>query len=1348
MTDARGSTVPAETVAPASAGQRQLWLHDRLYAHDGTYNIPLGVRLRGILDHDVLRRSFNEVVRRHEILRTAFAQEGDDLLQVIVDEVVAPLPLIGVDQPTPDESLDWVRAQFQADGATPFELSQSPLIRARLYRLAPTDHVLTFVVHHSAFDGWSVDVLLAELGAIYTAFSNGHPSPLPDLQIQFADFAEWQRQLIESGGFAEALERTRQRLSGAPTHIELPIDHPRRLVGGRKGGLLARETSAELRRALNDLARQEGVTLFMVLMSGFAALLHRYSGQDDLLVAAPVAGRTRQEVEPLIGFFVNTVLLRMRLEGNPTFRELLGRVRSAVIEGYADQETPFDLVSRVVQPTRSATDTSALQVMLALQSATTNPTSFGACDASLIWEHNGTAKFDLLLNVVENAAGLQLELEYDSELFESSTIERWLQHYETLLLAAVADPARPIDVLPLLPTQEHQLIVERWNSTAIAYPADSMLHTMMERQAQRTPELMAVECEGQSLTYRELDRLSNQLSHRLRALSVGPEILVGVCLERSLALVVSLLGILKAGAAYVPMDPEYPAERLAFMLEDAEAPVLITTRALAARVATGTTKVVLIDEEWDRLRTEPATKPDEHATPDNLAYMIYTSGSTGRPKGALNTHRAICNRLLWMRDLFSIGPGTVILQKTPVSFDVSVPELFLPFATGARMVLAKPGGHRDPAYLIDLVARRSVTMMHFVPSMLRVFLDQPDVERCRTLTHVMCSGEALPADLCAAFLKRLSCGFYNLYGPTETAVEVTFWDCRQPSHTPTVPIGRPIANTQMYVLDAHLQPTPIGVPGELYIGGVQVGRGYHKRAELTAQRFIPDPFTGGTGRLYKTGDRCRWLSDGTIDFLGRLDRQVKVRGFRIEPGEIEDALRTSGLVRDAVVEVRTDVEIPRLAAYVVPAAGTNPTPGDLREYVKQRLPDYMVPSEFAFLAELPLMANGKIDRASLPRLTAGDAPRPEDVTFANEVEAELARIWTEVLGVPTVKPTDDFFLLGGHSLLAIKLFSRMRETMGVELPFGLLLRHPTIAELAKAVEGYRAQAVTQPSVVALRESGTRPPLFLVHGVGAEIWSYMALTRHLGEDQPVYGLQPVALPDESTVTVGQLAARYVEEIKSVAPDGPFFLAGHCSGAATALEMARLLSAQGDRVALVAIVDYWVFDTSERRPLRRLVDFLENLPPWIAEDLAKVGPATILGRIRSKLRLFSARLRLKFGGGKGPDIRDRLGMWRFPEYQTRSLERYFDAFAAHRPQPYDGDVLVVRAKARALFAPRQSDDMGWSRVINGKVTVREIHGSHETIMSEPLVKGLALVLRDAIDGARTGEAVRFDRIRISA
>jgi amino acid adenylation domain-containing protein len=1054
--------------APLSFAQERLWFLHQLEPGSPAYHISGALGLSGPLLPGVLARALERIVARHEVLRTVFAEgETGDPVQRVLPPFPFPVPLIDLSG-LPEPAAEAERLGLAAARRL-FDLERGPLVRALLLRVADQEHRLAVVIHHIVSDGWSLGVMTGELAALYDTFARGVPmgtDPLPELALQYADFAAWQRSWFQGAVLERQLAWWRDRLADPPL-LELPAERPRPPVPSGRGGSLPVVLPADLAGGLNALSREARATLFMTLLGAFAVLLERYSGQDDLTVGSPIANRDRWEIEPLIGCFVNTLPLRLRLAGDPSFRALLGHVRAVTLGAYDHQGVPFEKLVEELAPERDRAHTPLFQVMLVVQNAPQPPLAMGGLALDLRELPTGTAKFDLTLSLAEEGGEIQGSLEYSADAFSPASAGRLLRHFAELLRGAAAAPGRPISDLPLLTAAERLQLLADWNATAAVYAGPPCLHQLVEDQADRTPGAVAVVFEGEELTWRELDLQANRLAHRLRALGAGPDVPVGLCLERSLGLVVSLLAILKAGGAYMPLDPVYPGERLGQMVEDSRTPVIVTESRLLSALPGGTAFRLCLDAEREELAAAPSVRPSVPVDADNLAYVLYTSGSTGRPKGVMSTHGAIRNRLLWMQAAYGLTAEDRVLQKTPFSFDVSVWEFFWPLATGARLVVARPGGHQDAGYLADLIARAGITMLHFVPSMLRAFLAEPGLEEScaplRRLRRVIASGEALTPDLAAACFARLGgAALHNLYGPTEAAVDVTAWACRPGERT--VPIGRPIANVEIHLADRSVERgmrlVPLGVPGELLIGGIAPARGYLGRPDLTAESFVPDPFSGRPGaRLYRTGDLARRLAGGEIEYLGRLDHQVKLRGLRIELGEIEAALERHPAVAAAAALVRDDgVGGKLLAAFLVPGeeAGV-PDPAELRRFLRRSLPEHMVPTAFAALASFPRTPSGKADRRVLSRLRL-EGPAGSAVAFAaprTPTEELLAALWSEILGRERVGIHDNFFDLGGHSLLATRLVSRVRATFGGELPLARLFDAPTIAELARLLDAAR-----------------------------------------------------------------------------------------------------------------------------------------------------------------------------------------------------------------------------------------------------------------------------------------------------
>ena len=1065
-----------DSAHPLSHGQQALWFLHQLVPGTAAYNVVFSARVHSPFDVGALARALRGLTTRHPILRAAFeAREGRPVqrLRPVADVTVEEIDARGL-------AADLLADALVEAAQRPFDVSAEPLVRAALFTRAADDHVLVLTVHHLVVDGWSFGLLLDDLFQLYAHEASGGAPPAAAEPAQYLDFVRWQSELLASAEGTRLRTYWNETLSGELPVLDLPTDRPRPAVVSLRGSSVGFALDEELTTRLKRLAAAEGTTPFVVMLAALQALLSRYTGQTDVLVGSPVAGRGRPAFERIVGNCMNMVALRGDLSDDPPFRSFVGQMRGRVLGALAHQDYPFPLVVKGLAADRDLSRMPVFQVTfnyLRLQTASGVGALIAQGGGSAAVEIGGLrlqsyplpqqeGQFDLALEMTEVGRGLLGRLKYDTALFDASTAARMVGHFAILLRGAVATPECAISALPLLTERERQILVD-WNRTERPYPLQLGLHELIEAQAARTPDRIAVQLDGESLTYQALDARANQLARRLVACGAKPDVLVGVCMERSLELVVALFGVLKAGAAYVPLDPSYPTDRLAFMAEDAAAPVILTQPHLRGVLPPTGAEVVVLEPGWTALAGESTAPIRSGVAGDHLAYTIYTSGSTGRPKGAMNTHRGIVNRLLWMQETYALGADDRVLQKTPFSFDVSVWELFWPLLAGARLVLARPEGHKDSRYLVDLIAGQGITTAHFVPSMLQVFLDEPDVQRCASLRRVIASGEALPVELVERFFARLSAELHNLYGPTEAAVDVTAWACQPGERRRSVPIGRPIANTTIHILDRNGAPVPVGVPGELHIGGVQVARGYLGRPELTVERFVPDAFSATPdARLYRTGDLARYRPDGEIEYLGRLDHQIKLRGFRIELGEIEATLTGHPAVREAIVVAQDDRAAgPRLLAFVVPSSGQTIDLADLQTHLKAALPDYMVPSAVIPLERLPLLPNGKIDRGALPLVdVVWEEPAEEYLAPRTDVERALAAIWADVLKLDRVGVRADFFALGGHSLLATRVMTRIRGDLGVDIPLRRLFEAPTVAALAVDVESAAKAEAVSPAI--------------------------------------------------------------------------------------------------------------------------------------------------------------------------------------------------------------------------------------------------------------------------------------------
>jgi amino acid adenylation domain-containing protein len=1062
-------TTPEYDEFPLSYSQQRLWFLNEWERGNIAYNLSAPILINGPLNISALERALNQIIARHESLRTTFAVRDEQPRQIIAPYLSLRIPVTDLSDLPEDEREAEATRLMSERARQPFDLQIGPLLHASLIKLRPESHALFLMMHHIVSDGWSMSVLFRDLSAVYGAFCKGEDDPLPELKIQYADYAQWQRERVNDELFQQQISYWKEQLAGAPALLNLPTDYARPRLPNYQGHRLPVALPVDLTKALKDLSRRENVTLFMLLLAAWQLLLSRYSGQPDVVVGTPTANRTRAEVEPLIGFFVNNLALRLNVNGQETFRQLLKKARESCFGAYAHQDIPFELVLETIQPERSTSYSPLFQTMFQLQGAAVENLRLPGLQCSRMNVDTGTAKFDLMLSLDNKEDNLSGWLEYNSDIFKQETAARLLNHLETLLTGIVKDPEQKVSTYPLLSQAEEQQLVHGWNDTLTAFPREQCIHQLFEAQVNRTPEAVALVHNEARLSYRELNERANQLANYLRADGVGPESLVGIHIERSIEMVVALLGVLKAGAAYLPLDPGFPISRLQFMLADAGIKTLLSTSDLAKGLPAIHEGTIFLDSDWPVISESSAQDPGPLASPENLAYVIYTSGSTGTPKGVQITHVSLTNFLLSMQDELKLSADDVLAAVTTLSFDIAGLELYVPLITGARLVVLDRKIATDGPALAEELQRIQATVMQATPATWRLLVESGwDGDAG---LQILCGGESLGAEL-AEQLKARSGRLWNVYGPTET----TIWSTIYPIETlnGVVLIGKPIWNTQTYILDRQQRLVPAGVTGELYIGGTGLARGYLGRPELTAEKFIPDPFGAEPGaRLYRTGDLARHREGGELECLGRVDNQVKVRGFRIELGEIEAALLANAAVSEAVVVAQDDGSgEKRLVAYLVPYESEQLDIAEFRSRLKDRLPDYMVPAWYVLLEKLPLTPNGKVDRKSLPAPETGRSGLTNFVAPRSHVEEILAGLWMQTLNVDQVGIDDNFFDLGGHSLLATRLLSRVRRSLDVELRLDQLFSAPTIAGMAKEVEAAQ-QAVGKlqaPPIVPVERS--------------------------------------------------------------------------------------------------------------------------------------------------------------------------------------------------------------------------------------------------------------------------------------
>ncbi len=1053
---------PATPTAPLSYTQERLWLVEQLGLVGATYHAWSAVRLHGPLDVPALSRAVTALVQRHASLRTRLVMQDGQACQQIDDGTAIRLSVLPREAVSVGAGEDLLEAFARQTTQAPFALSEEPLFRASVLRVSAQEHGLVLTLHHLIGDGWSLGVLVRELAALYAGECTGEPALLPALELQYTDYALWQREAYEQGAQAASLDYWRHQLAGAPSALALPTDHARPPLPCHRGGSQPLRLTPSLSRALEQLARDEGVTLFMLLLAAYQLVLSRWSGQDEVVVGTPVAGRTQRQTEGLVGFFVNTLALRGRIDETSSFRELLAQVKETALGAYAHQELPFEKLVQALAPVRDLSRQPVFQVMLALQNLAPTTVQLAGLDSQAIAVAHGTAAFDLTWIVEVGEDGLSGVLEYATDLFEASSMARLAEHLEQVLVQVVAQPGVLLGDLVLTTAAERRLLQSTWNATAVAYPRERCVHELFEACAAQAPEVIAASDGKDALSYGELERRSNRLAHYLRRRGVGPEVVVALCVPRSLGMLVAVLGILKAGGAYLPIDPSLPAERMAFMLDDAGAAILLTESAIKERLPSYAGLVVSLDLDAAAIEDCDSHAPAIQVTASNAAYVIYTSGSTGRPKGVLVPHRGAVNLATAQQALFGISATDRVLQFARLSFDASLWEWLMTLSAGAQLCLADA---EDAAgTLARVLVERVVTVATLPPSVLGL-LEDVALPQLRML---IVGGESCPPERARQF----SAGrrFINAYGPTEASVCATAAPYQ--GGEGSVSIGHPIANVQVYVLDARLRLAPIGVVGELYIAGDGLARGYLKRPSLSAQRFVANPYGAAGSRLYRTGDLVRRRADGELEFLGRIDHQVKLRGYRIEPGEIEAQLLAQSSVQAAAVLARVVNGDERLVAYVVPSPGAALDPAALAEQLASTLPAYMVPASWVVLERLPQTPHGKLDRAALP-LPAQDAGAARYVAPRSESERTLAQLWSQVLKRPQVGIEDNFFELGGHSLLMASMSTAIRARLGIELPLLALFKYPTIARLAAYVDGRGAAGALDRAELAQRSARQR-----------------------------------------------------------------------------------------------------------------------------------------------------------------------------------------------------------------------------------------------------------------------------------
>ncbi|MFN2576067.1 MAG: amino acid adenylation domain-containing protein [Pyrinomonadaceae bacterium] len=1319
--------------APLSYNQQGLWVLNQLMPGESVYHTPTAARLTGDLNVDALKKALQSIVDRHDALRTVFKTVEGVPTQVI-QEVEFDAPLVDLTGMPEDEREAEALRILRREARRPFDLAQGPLVRSVIVRIKNDEHILLVTMHHIVTDGSSVGIFHRELSAVYDAYCSGRSSPLAELPIQYPDYSLWQREWLTGDVYESQLAYWKKQFPTMPPALGLPTDHQRPSVQAYRAFRGSQQTiilPAGLTQRLKLLCQQENVTLFMLLMAVYQALLHRYTGEEDIVVGTPIAGRQVGETEDLIGLFINTLAIRAQVSGEVPFRNFLNHVKQVALGAYAHQDLPFERLVKELQPERTLAHNPVFQVMFVLQNEEILPLQLTGLTARHFRIDHVMANFDLTLDIVERNDQLVCLFESNADLFEPETIARMMTHFQNLLEGIAENPEQKISELPLLSEAERRQLLVDWNDTRTDYPSTQTIHQLFEEQVATASDAVALVWDNQEFSYGELNARANQLAHYLRERGVQPDTLVAVCLERSPDLIVALLGILKAGGAYLPLDPVYPLARLQFMINDAGALLLLTAKSSRGKVPARAESTIYIDELRE-LTKQSKDNPQTFTGPDNLAYVMYTSGSTGTPKGVTVTHRNVA-RLVKNTNYASFSRDEVFLQSSTVSFDASTFEIWGGLLNGARLVLL-PGDKFSLKDLGQAIKRHRVTTLWLTAGLFHLMVEN-HLDDLRGLRQLLAGGDVLSVPHVQKVFKEIpACRLINGYGPTEN----TTFTCCYPLHdlsrvNGSVPIGFPISNTSVYVLDRHVNPVPIGVPGELYIGGDGLARGYLDRPELTQERFVRNPFSGTGDRLYRTGDLVRYRVTGEIEFIGRIDNQVKVRGFRIEPGEIEAALIEHPSVRDAVVVALKDSGDKHLVAYLVPRNG-NLRIEEVREFLRTRLPDYMVPSIFVPLASLPLSPMGKVDREALPAPNELKRETDKGLTQpSNELELKLTRIWEQVLRVHAIGVDENFFELGGHSLLAVKLFAEIEKSFGRNLPLATLFQAPTVRQLARVLRDEGWQAAWS-SLVMIQPGGASTPFFCIHAAGGNVLEYNNLARLLGPDQPFYGLQAKGLDGKSEphTNIREMAAHYIKEMREIQPEGPYLLGGRSSGGTIAFEMACQLEAAGEKVALLALLDTYPAGYFKLLPeassLKRR--FSRRARKWLSH-IINLRSLNMLDKVRyllNKLHYAPAKAKHKIYR-RAYKVYKRFGKPLPPVLQNIE-EINFAAVKDFEPQIYSGDVTLFLASD--LTSDYDLHD-GWRELVRGKIEAYEISGNHINIIKEPHVSALAEKLRACI--ART-------------
>jgi len=1338
---------------PLSFAQQRLWFLDQLESNSSFYNLPEAIRLQGELNIDILQQALDGLVANYEILRTNYIAENGSPIQSIAPPRSVELKIFDFQQYEVVEQEIKIQKVLQQESQYPFNLASDLIIRGCLLKLSSSEQILLIVQHHIATDGWSMGIMWEKLTQLYLAFLEGKPNPLPTLSIQYADYAVWQRERLSGEVIHKQLNYWKQQLANANPLLKLPTDFPRPSVQTYGGATQSHPLSPSLSREINQLCRQEGATLYMGLLAAFQILLYRYSRQEDILVGSVIAGRNCKEIEELMGFFVNTFVLRANLSGNPSFKQLLSQVRTTTLDAYDHQDLPFEKLVEELNPERALSYSPLFQVMFVLQNIPTQTDKLLGLETKLVRIETSTAKFDLELSVEENSEGLIASWTYNTDLFDAATIERMHGHFRTLLEGIAANPNKSINQLSILTDKELKQLLIEWNNTSKDYPQDKCIHQLFEEQVERTPDAIAVFFQDQQLTYRELNNRANQLAHYLQKLGVKPNVLVGICIERSLDMIVGLLGILKAGGAYVPLDPSYPQDRIEYMLNDSQIKILLTQQELMEKLTIKELVVVCVDSDWVQINQESQEMLVSNASSTSIAYINYTSGSTGKPKGVKTLHRGI-TRLLFGVNYINFNAENRFMQMAPISFDAATLEIWGALLFGAQCVLfpSKVPTARD---LREVIQKYRITTMWLTSALFNSIIDT-DPQALEGVCQLLIGGEALSVNHVSRAIKALpSTQIINGYGPTEST---TFACCYQippqlDNSIHSIPIGKPIGNTQIYILDNFLQPVPIGISGEIYIGGDGLARGYLNSLKLTEEKFIANPF--GAGKLYKTGDIARYKRDGNIEFIGRIDTQVKIRGFRIELGEIESILSQHPKVRTTVVIAREDIPSDkRVVAYVVVEDQAQDI--DLRSFLKERLPSYMIPSAFVFLAAMPITPNGKIDYRSLPAPDRSSTQLKENfVPPSNPTQETLAKIWSQILGVERVGINDDFFDLGGHSLLSVRLLSEIEKAFNYQIPLSSFFKISTIAEIEDLIGSQTQETIfEQESSLGLNFDDYRA--LLSHSAGKTglrlgkrgliinilpdtqttakpfVWiGERRTSKKLKLTRPVYVMPGASLSismNSHDDYISAISTLLVDELLSAQPSGSYSLGGWCYNGLVALEMAQQLRAMGKQVDLVSLID-----TPGKSKLFEFIHKTNSFLGTLRFHLFHISKLSL----KDKWHYIESRVKRSQFDFNNLKTEMKKGKFKFDQEAVDMLKK---ANNDYKPKPYGGRILLIVGNEQIVHGQKDIKHFdlswlfptfGWGNLFQGKVHLAKIKCDHLELIEEPFCEEVGQIIQTIED-----------------